>query len=84
MAGKDIYEFFYEWAEENIELQSYLDEEGDPRPKQYAEQFIAVAESEGFTPEDVASIRDRLPEMVAKYMDQTTDAEVRRLVDEND
>lgn len=84
MADRDIFEYVYEWLGENVELQSYLDEEGDDdRPQQYADQFAANAEAEGFSPEDVESIRPRLPEIIGQYMTQQTDAEVRRLADED-
>ena len=84
MADRDIFEYVYEWLEENVELQTYLDEEGDDRPQQYSKQFIAAAESEGFSKEDIDSIKDRLPEIIAKHMEQTTDAEVARLSREDD
>lgn len=85
MADRDIYEYVYEWLGENVELQSYLDEESeDERPQQYADQFAAAAEAEGFSSEDIESIRPQLPEIIGKYMTQQTDAEVRRLADEND
>jgi hypothetical protein len=84
MAERDIFDYVYEWMEENIELQSYVDEEGDDRPQQFSQQFLTSAESEGFSAEDIASIRDRLPDIVGKYMTQQTDAEVRRLAAADD
>lgn len=84
MAERDIFEYVYEWLEENVGLQDYLDEEGDDRPQQYSKQFIAVAESEGFSKEDIDSIRKPLPGIISKYMEQTTDAEVRRLSSKDD
>lgn len=82
MAERDIFEYVYEWLGENVELQSYLDEETqDDRPQQYADQFAATAATEGFSQEDIESIRPQLPEIIGKYMTQQTDAEVRRLSD---
>lgn len=85
MAERDIFEYVYEWMGENIEVQTYLDEEGeDDRPQKYAEHFIANAESDGYSQEDINSIRPRLEEIISQYMTQQTDAEVRRLADEDD
>lgn len=85
MAERDIFEYFYEWTGETIGAESYLEEDGtDERPAQYAEMFIAAAKSEGFSDKDIAVIKGNLKDMIARVMEQNTDAEVRRLADKDD
>ena len=73
------------WVLENIQVETYLNEDGDDRPKAYAKQCIAAAEAKGISKKELEeTVGGDLVSYMAGEMTAATDAEVKRLAEKDD
>lgn len=83
--GREVQSFVQEWMRENIQNETYLDEENeDPRPKQYAEWCIASAAAAGITRAEVEREYPFLSNDMAQAIEQWVDREIDRRMKEED
>lgn|GEM_PF-3621935 len=85
MPAKPFEDYLNDYLDEHVGIESYADEgKPDPRAKQLAEALIAGAKAEGYSDEDIAPWKDDLEQIIEDRFESNTDAEVRRLADNDD
>lgn len=73
-------DFVDQWIETNIHPKAYLNEKGDPRPKQFADACALEAKQAGISRNELEDGGGGLEDRMAQAIDAAADSEVNRLV----